>query len=109
MSATQLRAILAANLRHQRREKRWSQTTLAQAIDCDQSFISHIERGSRDITLATLAALAEALGVSAASLLETPPAAELTQEVFDALAAEGAALSRTARDDARHARGPKRP
>lgn len=73
MSALPLRTLLARNLRSLRRERGLAQHQLAKLAGCDQSFISHIERESRDVTLATVEMLATALGVSATRLFEAAP------------------------------------
>lgn len=67
-----LRALLALNLRQFRRERGLRQHQLAALAGVDQSFISHIERESRDVTLATVEMLASALGVPAVHLFAAP-------------------------------------
>lgn len=56
-------------LRMTRMEKGLSQEQLALAGDVDRTFVSRSERGERQPALATVFLLAEALGVSAATLV----------------------------------------
>lgn len=68
-----LRTLLAANLRRLRKERGLAQHQLATLAGVDQSFISHIERESRDVTLATVETLAKALDVAATDLFRAIP------------------------------------
>lgn len=55
-----------------RRCRRWSDITqqpLAEMVGCSTSFIGHIERGSRKLSVETLCAICDALHVSADQLL----------------------------------------
>lgn len=67
-----LQAALARNLRALRRAQGQTQKDLATAAGVDQSFVSLIERGQRDVTLATVDAFAAALRVPALALLGGP-------------------------------------
>jgi CheY-like chemotaxis protein/DNA-binding XRE family transcriptional regulator len=49
-----------------------SQETLAERAGLDRTYIGHVERGARNVSLATIAKLARALDVSAARLLLGP-------------------------------------
>ncbi|MBP2292990.1 helix-turn-helix domain-containing protein [Azospirillum rugosum] len=53
-----------------RRSRGWSQEELAFESGLHRTYISGIERGARNPTVTVLKELADALGVSAASLLE---------------------------------------
>ena len=53
-----------------RRQRRWSQEELAFQSGLHRTYISGIERGTRNPTVRVLAQLAEALGVTPAALLE---------------------------------------
>lgn len=64
-----LRARLAANLRRMRRVRGWTQLRAATAAGLDLRHYQKIEAGDVGITLDTLEALAEALGVAAGDLL----------------------------------------
>lgn len=57
------RAILAANLRRLRRERGWSQEELAGRTELDRSFIAHVEREARNISLDNIEKLANAFDV----------------------------------------------
>jgi transcriptional regulator with XRE-family HTH domain len=85
-------------LRTQRPE-RWTQEELAQRAHISVSFLSMIERGERVAHVETLAALAEALGVTLAELfagaqLEGVTQEDLTRPLVDFARARGL----TARD-----------
>jgi transcriptional regulator with XRE-family HTH domain len=63
---------LALNLIRLRREHGWSQETLALEAGLHRTFVAHVERQARNISLDNLDKLAKALGVETAALL-TPP------------------------------------
>lgn len=56
-------------IRQARKEKSWSQKTLAEKCGISPSFMGHIERGSRIMSLDTFVNLCEALGADADELL----------------------------------------
>ncbi|WP_199053927.1 helix-turn-helix domain-containing protein [Aquitalea sp. ASV15] len=68
-SARQVRAQLAANLIRLRREKGMSQEALALEAGLHRTFVAHVERQARNISLDNLVRLADALGVPVHSLL----------------------------------------
>lgn len=61
--------ILADNIKAFRRSKGLSQESLAEKCNLHRTYIGAVERGERNVTLSTLEAIAEALGVSVAELL----------------------------------------
>lgn len=61
---------LGQNLTRIRKEKGISQDKLSRLLRIDRSFISNIENGKTNPTLATIAKLAKAIGVSADELLK---------------------------------------
>jgi transcriptional regulator with XRE-family HTH domain len=63
------RAVLAANLIRLRAEKGWSQEALAFECGLHRTFVAHVERQARNISLDNLERLALALGVQTFSLL----------------------------------------
>ncbi len=63
------REILADNLRALRAERGWSQEDLALEAELHRTFVAHVERGSRNISLDNIAKLARALGVQVYVLL----------------------------------------
>lgn len=69
-------ATLGRNVREQRKRLGISQEELAHRADMKRSYVSDMERGTRNPSIKALARLAEALGVSASELLadETPHA-----------------------------------
>jgi len=62
---------LAKAVRHLRRERELSQEALGAAAGLSGRHVSVIERGERDVRLATLLRLAEALDVSAGELFKS--------------------------------------
>ncbi len=61
--------IVAENLRRLRLAKAWSQEVCAEKCGLHRTYIGAVERGERNITLATLDAIATALKVSPIELL----------------------------------------
>ena len=53
-----------------RAKKKLSQGALARLLEVDKGYISNIENGKKNPTLATIQRLAEALGVSANELIK---------------------------------------
>ncbi len=60
-------------LREIRRHKQLTQYQLAELTGIDQSSLSRIERGQRDILLSQLITIAEAMNVPLSSLLRDTP------------------------------------
>jgi transcriptional regulator with XRE-family HTH domain len=58
------------NIREARKRAGMSQTQLAELVGVDQSGVSRIERGERPVTVDMLKAIARALGVRPAALLD---------------------------------------
>jgi len=61
---------LGKNLKRIRTEKGISQGDIARALNVGRSFITNIENGKTNPTLATIARLARAVGISADELLK---------------------------------------
>ena len=61
---------LGENLKRIRTEKGISQGDIARALEMDKGFISNIENGKTNPTLATITKLAKAVGVSVDELLK---------------------------------------
>lgn len=57
-------------VRRIRKEKGLSQEVLADLAGIDRSYMGHIERGDQNITLTKVYQISDALGVSAAELLD---------------------------------------
>lgn len=70
------RTVLALNLRRLRRERGWSQEELAARTELDRSFVAHVEREARNISLDNIEKLADALGVPLHVLLQAERAEE---------------------------------
>ena len=68
-----VRERLAANLRRLREEAGLSQEKFGLEHGIDRTYISGIERGTRNPTVTVVQRLAEALGVDVADLLALPP------------------------------------
>ena len=63
-------AKLGDNIKRIRTRKKMSQGDIARALDVDRGYISNIENGKKNPTLATIKKLADALGISADELLK---------------------------------------
>lgn len=63
------RSILAANMKTLRAERKLSQEDLALECDLHRTFIAHVERGARNISLDNIEKIANALGVATYVLL----------------------------------------
>ena len=63
-------AKLGDNMKRIRTRKKMSQGDIARALDVDRGYISNIENGKKNPTLATIKKLADALGISADELLK---------------------------------------
>lgn len=68
-SATSLRQTLALNLVVLRRDRGWSQEALALEVGLHRTFVAHVERAARNISLDNIEKLAGALGVAPFELL----------------------------------------
>jgi transcriptional regulator with XRE-family HTH domain len=90
-------AALARNLRRLRVARRWSLSELAGATGIGKATVSAIENGRANPTVDTLAALADALEVELAALLEETPADDLTVVRSGQGAGDGNGLERVGR------------
>jgi len=82
---------IGRRIRAQRKLKRMTQETLSQKAGISLSFLGHIERGTRKLSVDTLYALCMALDCSADQLMETGkhahgPAASVKELLHEALA-----------------------
>jgi transcriptional regulator with XRE-family HTH domain len=68
MGRTSSQQKLGKRLRELRNAKGWSQERLSIETKVDRSYISEIERGTRNPSLTTLSKLAKALDISVADL-----------------------------------------
>lgn len=71
MQAQQLYEVFRTNLRTRREELNITQVALAAELGIDQTYVSDLERGRRNPTLATLAKIAEALDTTPSALLSS--------------------------------------
>jgi transcriptional regulator with XRE-family HTH domain len=67
------RAILGKHVRKLRLERRLSQEKLAELADLHRNYVGGVERGERNIAIINIVAIAHALRVKPAKLLETIP------------------------------------
>lgn len=71
MQEQSAREILSSNLRRLRAERGWSQEELAFRAGLHRTFVAHVERGARNISLDNIEKLATALDVPLFKLLLT--------------------------------------
>ena len=79
---------IGRRIRRVRKRRRWTQAELAERADISTSFLGHIERGSRKLSVETLNRIALALNCSADALLGTGLEAQLDLPLLLAVAAE---------------------
>ncbi|MBC7502927.1 MAG: helix-turn-helix transcriptional regulator [Herminiimonas sp.] len=65
-----VRQRLAANLRRLRHEQGWSQEEFAERVGIHRTYVSDLERGARNPTIAVVERLAKPLKVRPGSLLD---------------------------------------
>lgn len=65
------RDILSRNIRMLRATRGWSQEALALEAGLHRTFVAHVERGARNISLNNIERIALALGVSVSRLFES--------------------------------------
>ena len=66
---SEMRTVLAENIRAYRKRKGLSQEQLADICELHRTYVGSVERGERNVTLTTLETFASALGVSVPDLL----------------------------------------
>ncbi|MFM0178734.1 helix-turn-helix transcriptional regulator [Paraburkholderia aspalathi] len=64
------RSILATKLRKLRAQRGWSQEDLAAESGLDRSFVAHVEREARNVSIDNIERLSIALGVQVFELLQ---------------------------------------
>ena len=77
------RELLARNLIRLRAERRFSQEELAYEAGLHRTFVAHVERRMRNISLDNIEKLAVALDVPVASLLESSPGLQSSSACCD--------------------------
>jgi transcriptional regulator with XRE-family HTH domain len=65
-------AALSANIRKHRKRKGWSQERLAEETGLHRTYVSGVERATRNPTVEIVGKLAKALGIKASDLLREP-------------------------------------
>lgn len=77
---TDIGQVFGEVLRRYRSDRNISQEELAHRADVDRTFVSRLERGIRQPTITTLIGLGQALGVSAAELVQETEKEYLRQD-----------------------------
>ncbi|MGH8041711.1 MAG: helix-turn-helix domain-containing protein [Rudaea sp.] len=98
-SRPNVRVLLALNLKRLRAVQGWSQDVLALEAGLDRTFVAHVERMKRNISLDNMEKLAAALAVPLASLMEfvppAPPARRTVRETRRTLVAKTVKVNRS--------------
>jgi transcriptional regulator with XRE-family HTH domain len=68
-AASSARAMLAGNVIRLRRDRGWSQEALAFECGLHRTFVAHVERQVRNVSLDNIERIAQALGVAVHELL----------------------------------------
>lgn len=68
-AAVSARAVLAANMIRLRRDLGWSQEALAFECGLHRTFVAHVERQVRNVSIDNIERIAQALGVAVYELL----------------------------------------
>lgn len=76
---------VGARIRTIRKIRGFTQETLAEKTGLQNTYISDVERGDRNISLETLEKIIEALQVNAIDLFQFPEEKELKQELINTL------------------------
>ena len=71
----EIRKLVGANMRRHRLAAELSQEAMAERMGVDRAHVSSMERGQQNITLETLAAAADALGIRPGAFFEEGAAA----------------------------------
>lgn len=79
MSERPLKKVLGSQVRAQRLKRGLTQESLAELLDFTPRYYAGVERGERNLTLDSVNALAEQLGVSARTLLVEPESTDCTE------------------------------
>ena len=69
LDETKLQKAFGARLRQVRKQKGFSQESLALACGLDRTYIGGVERGERNISLVNIHKIAAAIGISAKDIL----------------------------------------
>jgi transcriptional regulator with XRE-family HTH domain len=70
VNTPQISRKLGANIKRIRTKKKMTQGDICRKLDMDRSYMSAIEGGKKNVTIAVLDKLADALGVSVGELLK---------------------------------------
>jgi len=71
------RELLALNMIRLRTQRGWSQEALALEAGVDRTFVAHVERHKRNISVDNIERIALALGVRISELFKTPPSSRV--------------------------------
>ncbi|HXB62639.1 MAG TPA: helix-turn-helix transcriptional regulator [Acidobacteriaceae bacterium] len=68
--AKNIQRTLGARIRTLRKDRKWSQEDLAAAADLHWTYIGQVERGERNLTLASMQSISKALGLKVSELTQ---------------------------------------
>jgi transcriptional regulator with XRE-family HTH domain len=69
---SQVLSLMGSRIRKLRKEKGWTQETLAENADINDKEVSHIELGNRNVTIETLIKISECLDTLPSIILAEP-------------------------------------
>lgn len=75
-----IKKVFGRNVRKYRKQMEWSQAELAERIDISTAFMTHIEHGTRGVSMETIECLAVTFGIPYVALFDEKPSVNVHSE-----------------------------